>query len=48
MTARFVCPLAAGNGRRDGTGAGDTMAGPGAPCPIARGAAQRAAVQAAA
>lgn len=44
MTARFVCPLAAGNGRRDGTGGGDRMAGPGAPCPIAH----RAAVQAAA
>ncbi|MCR4469538.1 MULTISPECIES: hypothetical protein [unclassified Burkholderia] len=42
MTARFVCPLAAGNGRRDGTG-GDTMAGPGAP-----GAAPRADAQAAA
>lgn len=48
MTARFVCPRAAGNGCRDGTGGGDTMAGPIAPCPSAPCAAQGTAVQAAA
>ncbi len=57
MTARCVCPLcplgprcplAAGNGCRAGTGAGDTMAGPIGPFTIAHFGAPGAAGKAAA
>ncbi|WP_159085730.1 MULTISPECIES: hypothetical protein [Burkholderia] len=45
MTARFVCLLALGEGRHDGTGGGDTMAASIEPCSIAHFAAQGAAVK---